>query len=148
MVDNSVENRSSPPSQVDGISLNTGVGIGRAVLHPSAETKLAFDRGTLRSHLRQGELGQLHQALADLVNEIQTLISYQFNSKSPNTPQSESQDILNVYLMLANDPSWRRQLTEKVKEGMSALEAIEPDPTIYTRQVDGKGKGFYLAGTN
>ena len=112
MGDHSVENRGSSPCQVDGISLNTGVGLGRAVLHPSTAIKSAIDRGSLRSSLSYGELGRLHQALSELVDEIKTLISRQFISKFSDTSsqnkyesESESRDILNV-LSDAGQRSW------------------------------------------
>jgi phosphotransferase system enzyme I (PtsP) len=143
MADDSAENWMAIPRQIDGISLNTGVGLGRAVLHRSIGAKTVVDREPPGGDSKAKELARLNHALGCLVDEIQVLISQQLLPKastksSPKSPQTKSQvkdqadsrDILGIYLMLANDPGWKRQLSETINEGRTALDAV--DETLRT----------------
>jgi phosphotransferase system enzyme I (PtsP) len=147
MAGDSAENWMAIPCQVDGISLNTGVGWGRAVLHQSAGLKITLDRVSFGGNNRKCELIRLDHALAHMVDEIQILISQQSVSMSPKCQedpqqklQTESRDILDTYLLLANDPGWKRQLREKVQAGSSATEAVDQTFQLIQKKLREKGE--------
>jgi phosphotransferase system enzyme I (PtsP) len=122
------------PRQVHGASLNTGIGLGRAVWHRSVGTKTPLTKIRFSSDAIKNELIRLDHALAHMVDEIQTLISQHASrlQKKQTKSQAESLDILNIYLLLANDPSWKRQLRQKVQSGISAIQAT--DQTLHSIQ--------------
>jgi len=119
------------PRQIHGMSLNIGIGLGRAVLHQSVGIKTPLNRIRFGSDARKNELIRLDHALAHMVDEIQILISQHASrllkkeTESQQKSQAESLDILNIYLLLANDPGWKRQLREKVQRGISATQAVD-----------------------
>jgi phosphotransferase system enzyme I (PtsP) len=119
------------PRQVHGASLNIGIGLGRAVWHRSVGTKRPLTKIRFSSDAIKNELIRLDHALAHMVDEIQTLISQHASrlpkkqTKSQQKSQAESLDILNIYLLLANDPSWKRQLRQKIQSGVSAIQATD-----------------------
>ncbi|MBM3632485.1 MAG: phosphoenolpyruvate--protein phosphotransferase [Alphaproteobacteria bacterium] len=128
--DSKVKKKKKTSFQVDGVTLNTGIGLGYAFLHPGFQSHLATNRRPLPQPKTQEELAQLHQALANLADEIQSLIDQQaLASLATQTyhipPSLASRDILDVYLMLAKDPHWHRQLIDKVNSGTSALDAVD-----------------------
>lgn len=142
MTDDSAENWMALPRQVDGISLNAGIGLGRAVLHPSYGMKTPPDEGSVRRDSRKDELIRIDDALVQMVEEIQTLISQQANSllsKTQPISQAESLDILKIYLLLAQDPGWRGQLRQKVQEGASAVDAIDQTLESIQKKLGEKG---------
>lgn len=136
--------------QFDGISLNTGVGLGKAVLHQSYNHGSFSHKKEPRTLLKSKELAQLNHALVLLVDEITALLSIQTTAKSPQEKmtkaksrtkvQTESQEILGVYLMLAKDPGWKRQLMEHIKTGLSALDAVDATLVDIRAKLNAKGK--------
>ncbi|MCE3230597.1 MAG: ptsI [Alphaproteobacteria bacterium] len=147
MADHSFESWMAIPCQIDGISLNTGVGWGRAVLHQSAGMKTTLDRVDFGVDDAKSELIRLDHALAHMVDEIQILISQQSVSTLPKSQadaqqklQTESRDILDAYLLLANDPGWKRQLREKVQAGVSAVEAVDQTFQFIQKKLKEKGE--------
>jgi phosphotransferase system enzyme I (PtsP) len=59
---------------------------------------------------------------------------------SPIQFEVESREILDVYLLLANDPGWQRQLREKVQDGLSALDAVDRTMESIQEKFTKKGK--------
>jgi phosphotransferase system, enzyme I, PtsP len=118
--------------QIDGVSLNTGIGLGRAIVHQPVGMK-ATGVGTQDQDISsKSELLHLDQAFIYLVDEIQRLISQTKSSKplkkltqSQAKSQADSRDILDVHLMMANDPGWKRQLRQRVYAGMTAAVAVD-----------------------
>ncbi len=146
MADDSVENWMTISHQVDGISLNTGIGLGRAVLHHPVGTKVASTREDFGNRSQKAQLIQLDQAFVHLADEIQAFISQQSTSPSTKTQtqmQAQSakvsRDILDVHLLLARDPGWKRQLRERIREGMSTLDAIDQALQSIRERLERKG---------
>lgn len=132
MANDSAESWMMTSRQIDGVSLNTGIGLGRAILHDSRGVKAAYNRENFGDCSHKGQFIQLDQALVHLADEIQLLISQQsvpLPMKNQKQPQvkfvKESCDILDVHLLLARDPGWKRQLIERIQEGRSTLDAID-----------------------
>lgn len=125
--------------QFEGISLNAGIGLGRVVLHQPAGIGIAFTRGTFETHTSKSELIRLDHALAQLVDEVQGLIVQHSTSLSAQT-HAPSLEVLNTYLLLANDPGWKRQLREKVQNGKLAKDAIDQVLLTIQQKLRGKGK--------
>lgn len=143
--DSKAKKRKKTSFQVDGVTLNTGIGLGYAFLHPGFQAHLATNRRPLPPPKTQEELAQLHQALANLANEIQNLIDQQtLTSLASQTyhisPSVASRDILDVYLMLAQDPSWHRQLIDKVNSGTAATDAVDQTLQSIVEKLNAKDK--------
>jgi len=121
MPSNTTANRVLTSHKIEGISLNAGIGLGRVILHQSDTIKTTANPPNLKGGAKKSELARLDDAFAHLVDEIQALIS----RYSIRNPQENFLDILNVYLLLANDPGWKRQLREKIHTGASAMDAVD-----------------------
>ena len=143
--DSKVKKRKKTSFHVEGVTLNTGIGLGYAFLHPGFQAHLAKNRRHLPKPKTQEELALLHQALANLADEIQTLINQQALAPSATqtyhiTPSLASNDILEVYLMLAQDSSWHRQLIGKVNAGTPAIDAVDQTLHSISEKLKAKGK--------
>lgn len=108
---------------LEGISLNTGISQGTAVLHSTMALKEPHPQIFYDHDTTSEERTKLSQALHDLEVEIHALISHSFAANESSSP--ESRDILSVYLQLARDPSWQRQLNGSISEGHTAQEAVD-----------------------
>ncbi len=145
MADDNAINRMTVSRQVDGVSLNTGIGLGRAVVHQSAGMKTPRSQEALKSSSNKSELAHLDQAFVHLVVEIQSIIS-QKDTSSPPKIQTQSQiqslkdsrEILDVHLLLARDPGWKRQLRERIQEGMTAVTAVDRVLQSIREKLEGK----------
>jgi phosphotransferase system, enzyme I, PtsP len=137
---NKAKNWISSSRQFDGISLNTGVGLGKAVIHQSYSNSLQATHKISKNVSKATELARLHQALNLLVDEIVSLISDQAISTSVKSTHSESKEILDVTLMLAKDPGWKRQLIEHVEAGNTAVEAVDATLQSICNTLNSKGK--------
>lgn len=146
MARNSPIKRSTISRQIDGVSLNAGIGLGRAIIHQSGGMKATGGKIQSQDISSKSELLNLDQAFIGLVDEIQTLICQirpslpsknltQLQAKS----QADSRDIFDVHLMMANDPGWKRQLQQWIRTGMTAAAAI--DQTLNSIQVTLGEKG-------
>ncbi|MEM7695659.1 MAG: phosphoenolpyruvate--protein phosphotransferase [Pseudomonadota bacterium] len=100
---------------VPGVMLNEGVGLGRAVLHEPrvVVTELLTDdpdhelqrleaaldkvRGSLKQHLARLDLGH----------------------------REESRDVLEAFLMIAQDRGWARKMADVIQSGLTAEAAVE-----------------------
>jgi phosphotransferase system enzyme I (PtsP) len=132
--------------QIDGVSLNIGVGLGRAIIHQPAGMKATG--GGIQDQVisSKSELFYLDQAFIHLVDEIQRLIPQAGSSLPPKIitqsqakSQADSRDIFDVHLMMANDPGWKRQLRQRIHAGMTAAAAI--DQTLNSIREILKAKG-------
>lgn len=130
MVDDSATNWMAAPRQIEGISLNIGIGLGQAVVHHSAEV-VARQQEDGKGPSPNSELVHLDRAFVHLVDEIQGLIFQKqvlprkCQTQLQNDVLTESQEILDVHLSLARDPGWKRQLRSRIQGGMTAVAAIE-----------------------
>lgn len=131
MVDDSAVNWMAAPRQVEGVSLNIGIGLGQAVVHQPAGAKVTQSQEALMRLSHTSELARLDWAFIHLVDEIQGLISQKvapstkYQAQLQSNVLVESREILDVHLLLARDPGWKRQLRGRIQEGATAVAAIE-----------------------
>ena len=92
MARNSPIKRRTVSRQIDGVSLNAGIGLGRAIIHQSVGMKATG--GTIQSQdiSSKSELLNLDQAFIGLVDEIQRLIC-QIRPSLPSKNLTQSQAI-------------------------------------------------------
>jgi phosphotransferase system enzyme I (PtsP) len=131
------------PHQFEGVSLNIGVGLGKAVLHQSYEPSSAREEDVVPKNHVKAELDNLNQAFIHLNDEINELIADRFTSSKKPTRrkhESESKDILETYRLLANDPAWKGKLIHMVESGMSPLEAVDESLNVIRETFNAKGK--------
>lgn len=101
--------------QVSGVPLNEGVGLGRAVLH---EPRVVITR--LLSDDVEYELNRLESALEKVRGGLAAHLS-----RSDGAASGESRDILEAFLMIAQDRGWARKMADVVRSGLTAEAAVE-----------------------
>lgn len=136
MTGNTTTNGVLTSHKVEGAGLNAGIGLGRVVLHQPGTIKTMANGPNLKGSAKKSELAQLDDAFSHMVDEIQALVS----RHSTATSQENFLDILNVYLLLANDPGWKRQLREKIHSGASAMDAVDQTLISIRAKLGAKGK--------
>lgn len=114
------------PLRLEGIGLNSGVGIGTAVLHqPQVRV------GRLVAEDPEAELERLTFALTSLRTELDTMIR-------ADEVVGDFHEILQTYRMFADDKGWVDKIADKVKSGLSAEKAVQSvhdDTRIRMQQV-------------
>lgn len=110
-----VEARPSKPEWLHGRSFSDGISIGTAVLHePHAPLGRIIADDPVREELR------LNDALAKVRGALEELLAGDAGRLS-----GVSHEVLETFLMLANDPSWETKLRAGVRAGLSADAAVE-----------------------
>ncbi len=108
------EGNSLLPVRLSGTTLNTGLGLGQAVMH--------------KSHVRIGRLvsddpvvehARLQSALNALRQDVDTLIN------SSHGDLSGFGDILEVYRMFADDRGWISRIGDAIDTGLTAEAAVQ-----------------------
>ena len=103
------------PLRLEGVRLNGGVAIGRAVLH--------HRRIQIREVVAEDphvELARLDEALASLRSALEALAA------SPDmAPHGEHREVLETYRMVAGDRGWLRRMREAILTGLSAEAAVQ-----------------------
>ncbi|HUC62559.1 MAG TPA: phosphoenolpyruvate--protein phosphotransferase [Alphaproteobacteria bacterium] len=103
------------PLRLDGMRINEGVAIGRAVLH--------HRRVQIREVVAedpQAELARLDAALATLRSSLDDMIA------SPElAAHGEPREVLEAYRLIAGDKGWTRRLREAALTGLSAEAAVQ-----------------------
>jgi len=103
------------PLRLEGMRINGGIGIGRAVLH--------HRRIQIREVVAedpQAELARLDMALASLKSTLDDMIA------SPEMAgHGEYREILETYRMVVGDRGWARRIREAVLTGLSAQAAVQ-----------------------
>ena len=102
------------PVRLTGISLNTGVGVGLAVMH-----KPHVRIGRLVSDDPAIEERRLQNALDALRREVDTMIG------DAHGDSSLYGDILEVYRMFADDRGWISRISEVIASGLTAEAAVQ-----------------------
>jgi len=103
------------PLRIEGVSLNSGIGVGTAVLHrPEFHiTKLvAEDVGAEQERLRQA-VSEMHGALDNMLEQ------------SEIAGAGEHRDILESYRMIAKDAGWYARINEAISGGLTAEAAVQ-----------------------
>ncbi len=100
---------------VSGAMLNEGVGLGRAVLH---EPRVVITE--LLSDDVDHELSRLETALDKVRGNLKQHLSRQ----EVNT-RDESRDVLEAFLMIAQDRGWARKMADVIRSGLTAEAAVE-----------------------
>ena len=103
------------PLRMTGISINTGVAVGEAVLHqPRIQIPEMFSTDPEAEQVRlQNSLHQMQQAIDELfaVKEL--------------SGRGEHNEILEAYRLVAHDSGWLRRLKEAISSGLTAEAAVQ-----------------------
>ncbi|NRA87964.1 MAG: phosphoenolpyruvate--protein phosphotransferase, partial [Rhizobiales bacterium] len=105
----------SMPVNLNGISFSNGIAIGRVVLH---EPRIIITN--LISDDIETEHKRLNQAIHSLRKSISDTLERPDLSRT-----GEHRDILETYLMFANDRGWKRRMHEALNKGTTAEIAVE-----------------------
>lgn len=102
------------PLRLEGIRLNSGVGIGVAVLH---NPRITIRR--LVAEDPDAELVRLKAALAGIKSALDELFS------RPEMRDGEHRDVLETYRMFAEDKGWIARIGEAIRTGLTAEAAVQ-----------------------
>ncbi|MBY0282026.1 MAG: hypothetical protein K2W94_07725 [Alphaproteobacteria bacterium] len=102
------------PVLIQGISLSSGLGLGRAFWHHIEQTPLPQTETS-----KSREENRLNKAFSALQKEIDTL----FLGAADQLP-NESHQILEIYRHLAADKGWKRRLFVEIENGLLVENAI------------------------
>lgn len=103
------------PLRLEGLRLNGGIAIGRAVMHQprvSIDRIVAEDTGL--------ELARLSDAMAELHSSLDSL----FNADDLAST-GEHRDVLETYRMFAEDSGWLARIKEAIANGLTAEAAVQ-----------------------
>jgi phosphotransferase system enzyme I (PtsP) len=110
-----VEARPSRPDLLRGKAFSDGIAIGVAVLHePHAPLGRVIADDPIKEEERlDAALGKVRRVIAEMLEG------------DPGRISGVSREVLETFLMLANDPSWDAKLRNGVRAGLSADAAVE-----------------------
>lgn len=110
-----VEARASRPESLRGRAFSEGLAIGTAVLHePHAPLGRVIADDPLKEEQRlDAALAHVRTGLAEMLEG------------DPGRLSGVSREVLETFVMLANDPSWEMKLKHGVRSGLSADAAVE-----------------------
>lgn len=110
-----VEARASRPELLNGRAFSDGLAIGTVVLHePHAPLGRVIADDPAKEEQR------LNAALVQVRTTLQEMLD-----GDPGRISGVSREVLEMFLMLANDPSWETKLKHGVRAGLSADAAVE-----------------------
>ncbi|MEM8855478.1 MAG: phosphoenolpyruvate--protein phosphotransferase [Pseudomonadota bacterium] len=101
--------------QVSGIMLSEGVGLGRVVLH---EPRVVVTR--LITDDIEHELNRLETALDKVRGNLVAHLS-----RNDIGAEGAHRDVLEAFLMIAQDRGWARKMSDVVRSGLTAEAAVE-----------------------
>ena len=110
-----VEARPSRPDLLQGRAFSDGIAIGTAVLH---EPHAPLGRVIADDPVREEE--RLNAALTQVRTALREMLE-----GDPGRISGVSREVLETFLMLANDASWELKLKHGVRAGLSADAAVE-----------------------
>ena len=103
------------PVRLEGLRLNGGIAMGRAVLH---KPRIAITR--LIAEDTAAEVKRLTQALSSLHTALDDLLA------APDLADSgEHRDVLETYRMFAQDSGWLGRIRETIGAGLTAEAAVQ-----------------------
>jgi phosphotransferase system enzyme I (PtsP) len=103
------------PARLDGMRLNEGIAIGRAVLHQP--------RVSIRQMVADNpdhELKRLEEALSSMHSAIDDMLA-----SSEMADGGEHREILESYRMFAEDSGWLGRIGEAIRTGLTAEAAVQ-----------------------
>ncbi len=103
------------PARLDGLRLNEGIAIGRAVLHQP--------RVSIRQMVADNpevELKRLDDALTSMHSAIDDMLA-----ASELAESGEHREILESYRMFAEDRGWLSRISEAIRSGLTAEAAVQ-----------------------
>jgi phosphotransferase system enzyme I (PtsP) len=103
------------PARLDGLRLNDGIAIGRAVLHQPRVSirQMVADNPDL-------ELKRLDEALSSMHSAIDDMLA-----SSEMAEGGEHREILESYRMFAEDSGWLGRIGEAIRTGLTAEAAVQ-----------------------
>jgi phosphotransferase system enzyme I (PtsP) len=103
------------PARLDGMRLNEGIAIGRAVLHQPRVSirQMVADNPDL-------ELKRLDEALSSMHSAIDDMLA-----SSDMAEGGEHREILESYRMFAEDSGWLGRIGEAIRTGLTAEAAVQ-----------------------
>jgi phosphotransferase system, enzyme I, PtsP len=110
-----VEARASRPDLLHGKAISDGICIGVAVLH---EPHAPLGRVIADDPIKE------EQRLGAALSQVRAVIAAMLES-DPGRLSGVSREVLETFLMLANDPSWEAKILNGVRAGLSADAAVE-----------------------
>ena len=102
------------PLRLEGATLNTGLGMGEAVLH---EPRVVISRFVAEDP--DEELERLRHALSEMHGALDDML------QSSESLDDEHRDILETYRMFAEDAGWLGRIREAIKTGLTAEAAVQ-----------------------
>jgi phosphotransferase system enzyme I (PtsP) len=103
------------PARLDGMRLNDGIAIGRAVLHQPRVSirQMVADNPELEAKRLDEALSSMHSAIDDML------------ASSEMAEGGEHREILESYRMFAEDSGWLGRIGEAIKTGLTAEAAVQ-----------------------
>ncbi len=101
--------------RLDGLGLNGGLGIGRAVLH-----QFHFEIGELVAEDPEIERQRLHQAFQDMHVALDDMLDGEVMENG-----GEHLDVLESFRMIAEDAGWVARIREAIDTGLTAEAAVQ-----------------------
>ena len=100
---------------LSGATLNEGIGLGRTILH---EPRVVVTE--LLSDDVDHELARLESALEKVRGNLKAHLS-----RHDVSAREESRDVLEAFLMIAQDRGWARKMADVIQSGLTAEAAVE-----------------------
>ncbi|CAK0752176.1 phosphotransferase system, enzyme I, PtsP [uncultured Gammaproteobacteria bacterium] len=101
------------PSRLEGISLNSGIAMGLAILH---RQQLSFRE--MVADDPEHELDRLREAVTGMHSAIDALVAAAASDVEPR-------DILEAYRMIAEDGGWLTRISDAIETGLTAEAAVQ-----------------------
>ena len=101
--------------RLDGLGLNGGLGLGRAVLH-----QFHFDIGELVAEDPEIERRRLHQAFQEMHVALDDMLDGEVMENG-----GEHLDVLESFRMIAEDAGWVARIREAIDTGLTAEAAVQ-----------------------
>ncbi|WP_038012361.1 phosphoenolpyruvate--protein phosphotransferase [Terasakiella pusilla] len=102
------------PLRLEGSTLNSGLGMGQAVVH---EPRVVITKFVAEDP--EEELERLRKALSEMHGALDDML------QSSESLDDEHRDILETYRMFAEDAGWLGRIREAIKTGLTAEAAVQ-----------------------
>ncbi len=102
------------PGRLEGLTLNSGLAAGRAVLHRRRAAVAQVVAEDPRA-----ELERLPGAVSAMLGALDDML------ERPELARGEHRDVLETYRMIARDQGWLKRIEEGVRSGLTAEAAVQ-----------------------